>query len=465
MANKEIQILPLIQHALEVGNRCVKEVSYSEHERIGKQMMMYGATCTAAYELDAVEAGMKRTLLNPIPGDLNALASEAKALLQIWKDKMGEVSIYRNRDYQKYPKIEEDEIRNVRKKYEWVEMITPGKALPTNFDSLDYAYKMYDIIEMALNTIWKKLRSIIDDLKLMVENIQLRLQRWFGMIRAYTEEHWPSEKLRFLKRLERYLRENGDTKQSLQTFLEEFEMEYTDADRLGEVAILNEQIKNEKEPLAYLLSQRDKLSQAQLKSHMKFVVCLKLLRQRIELYDLRQSATGAYKDLFTCRAAQELVTTLVPTISTYVDFRHGYQYAAFGMAMMDLGLTDAEKRNGVQLMNFVNEAFKEDIEQASTLTRLTGKLLGSRFGELDETTIKKTGFTTDEYEKLKDYYWLTFSIINKVLGREASQEGYAAYLHEEHKNTPDINDFVNYQNEGVKERLATLKRALENQNS
>jgi hypothetical protein len=96
------------------------------------------------------------------------------------------------------------------------------------------------------------------------------------------------------------------------------------------------------------------------------------------------------------------------------------------------------------------------------LTRLTGKLLGSRFGELDETTIKKTGFTTDEYEKLKDYYWLTFSIINKVLGREASQEGYAAYLHEEHKNTPDINDFVNYQNEGVKERLATLKRALEN---
>ena len=147
MANKEIEILPLILHALEVGNRCVKEVSYSEHERIGKQMMMYGATCTAAYELDVVEAGMKRTLLNPIPGDLNALASEAKALLQIWKDKMGEVSIYRNRDYQKYPKIEEDEILNVRKKYEWVEMITPGKALPTNFDSLDYAYKMYDIIE------------------------------------------------------------------------------------------------------------------------------------------------------------------------------------------------------------------------------------------------------------------------------------------------------------------------------
>jgi hypothetical protein len=71
--------------------------------------------------------------------------------------------------------------------------------------------------------------------------------------------------------------------------------------------------------------------------------------QEMELSVLRQPAVGAYADLFTSRAAQEMAELLAPTIAKYVDFEHGYQYGAWVKAMIDLKLIRTDKSNGINM--------------------------------------------------------------------------------------------------------------------
>ena len=210
----------------------------------------------------------------------------------------------------------------------------------------------------------------------------------------------------------------------------------------------------------FVFANRDQFTNDDIIRHMTFRNCRKLLLQQIERFDLQQPVPGAYGDLFTCRAAQDLTELLVPTIATYVDFKHGYQYAAWAMAMMDMKLIHADKRNSVQIMHFVNKHFGEQIDSATTLSRWTGKLFGARFGTLDICNLEKSGYTIEEFNKMQDFYWHSLSIINKVLGRNLQTENFAVYLYDEHSSVPDLKNYIDNGNEQFLDRLETLKQAL-----
>ena len=106
------------------------------------------------------------------------------------------------------------------------------------------------------------------------------------------------------------------------------------------------------------------------------------------------------------------------------------------MAMQDLGLVYNEERNGIQMRDFINKAYlKNDklIKDQKTLTDWTGKLLGSMFGAMDEHHLLGN-YSREDFEKMKDCYWLCLSIINKVVQLDLLELQFAPYLYEEHES-------------------------------
>ena len=114
------------------------------------------------------------------------------------------------------------------------------------------------------------------------------------------------------------------------------------------------------------------------------------------------------------------------------------------------------------MMNYINAVYKpkdEQIKDQTTLTKWTGKLLGQKFGMMDENYLKGN-FDNTDFEKLKDRYWLCLSIINKVVGYDLGELGFATYLYKEHERTPSINDYRNLEGQSIMERLAEIKSVI-----
>ena len=411
--------------------------------------------------MDEVEDEMHGTMLNLYPMDYSLLSVEVKGMLSMWDQVMSFSPILKHRDYLKYPPVELDDIQSVRDKYKGVEQLVNGGMISGLFiDLCDYVYKMYDIIRLGLNTIFEKLCNLARDVKMLEENSELRVKRWLCMERKYKEVSWENDREKFLRTLNHYIAMHGNTKQTLENFLH-----YVDVIAVNRqpklLGLLNEHYLNDDNYVMFVFANRDQFTNDDIIRHMSFRNCRKLLLQQIERFDLQQPVPGAYGDLFTCRAAQELTELLVPTIATYVDFKHGYQYAAWAMAMMDMKLIHADKRNSVQIMHFVNKHFGEQIDSATTLSRWTGKLFGARFGTLDICNLEKSGYTIEEFNKMQDFYWHSLSIINKVLGRNLQTENFAAYLYDEHSSVPDLKNYIDNGNEQYLDRLETLKQALD----
>ncbi len=130
--------------------------------------------------------------------------------------------------------------------------------------------------------------------------------------------------------------------------------------------------------------------------------------------------------------------------------------------MQDLGLVYNDGRNGVQMRDFVNKAYLRNgkiIKDQKTLTDWTGKLLGSKFGAMDENNLLGN-YSKEDFGKMKDYYWLCLSIINKVVQMDLQELQFATYLHEEHENTPSITDYKNSEEQSIMERLSKLKSVI-----
>ncbi len=462
---QKLEIAPLLHHTLAVGRCCATERSWGTSDLFGKMIEFYGLTCVAANTMAEVEDEMRGTMLNLYPMDYSLLSVEVKGMLSMWEHVMSNSPILKHRDYQKYPPVEFDSIQSVREQYKGVEQLVDGGMISGLFiDVCDYVYKMYDIICLGLNTIFEKLCNLARDVKMLEENCELRVKRWLCMERKYKEVSWENDRERFLRELNHYVAEHGNSKQTLENFLH-----YVDTIAMNRqpklLGLLNEHYLNGDNYMMFVFTHRDQFTNDDIIRHMSFCNCRKLLLQQIERFDLQQPVPGAYGDLFTCRAAQELAELLVPTIATYVDFKHGYQYAGWAMAMMDMKLIHADKRNSVQIMHFVNKHFYEQIDSATTLSRWTGKLLGVRFGSLDEHSLKNTSYAVEDFNKIRDYYWLSLSIINKVLGRNLQTENFAAYLYKEHSNVPDLKNYIDNGNEQFLDRLETLKQALDGMQS
>ena len=108
-----------------------------------------------------------------------------------------------------------------------------------------------------------------------------------------------------------------------------------------------------------------------------------------------------------------------------------------------------------------NKYLKNDkpIKDQKTLTDWTGKLLGSKFGTMDENHLLGN-YSLEDFMKIKDYYWLCLSIINKVVQQNLEEKGFAPYLYKEHENTPSITDYKNSEGESIMDRLSILKSVI-----
>ena len=237
---------------------------------------------------------------------------------------------------------------------------------------------------------------------------------------------WEDDLERLVKEVEMFvtLRNHSREKETFQLFLERMEWEATDPHDIKVLADLNEWYLGGQRPAAFIVEHRDKLTIEDIARHFCFVRCRNLVLRKVESFDLLLPADEEYKTLFVNRASQELAFLLSTTIGMYVDFRHNYQYAA--------------------------------------LTDWTGKLLGSMFGAMDEHHLLGN-YSKEDFEKMKDCYWLCLSIINKVVQLDLQELQFAPYLYEEHENTPSFTDYKNSEGQSIMERLSILKSVIKDE--
>lgn len=187
---------------------------------------------------------------------------------------------------------------------------------------------------------------------------------------------------------------------ALEMFLKQLDRDATDLLSIEMLVTLNRLYLNGEDHLSYIFDHRHELKQEHITRHLCFISCRKLVEQEIELFDLRQPAPGADADLFTCRAAKELVELLNPAITDRVDFDYSYQFAAWVKAMMDLNLIysnkdENNKRNGTLIVNYVFKAFRERIDKSTLFSYINKE---------------------KEFEKIKDQYDLIMSICYSASG-------------------------------------------------
>lgn len=201
---------------------------------------------------------------------------------------------------------------------------------------------------------------------------------------------------------------------------------------------------NVSNPWVYIYRHRNELSQDELHSIFYRLHCKRQLENCITYFDLVKEPQ--HKLVFKNKAAEELVTMLMPTILRYEGFEHSYQYVVVLMVCDDLKLTQTENsRRGLEFKDYINLFLDEDchVKHPSTYNPYLNKLKGGHFGKLSKDNYYKTDYNDTEFEKLKDVYWYTLSLLNKVLCMEFPSVRFAGYLREEHPKTPSLKDFAN----------------------
>ena len=348
------------------------------------------------YEL---EKESRRTFLDLLGSDYERHITNFEAQRGALKRMLGRVPLFRDRDYQKYPPVAVDDILSVKEEFLPLEQLPfcgNMKAEEFYFDATKLAYKMYDMIFLGLEGIIKILQGMYAHQQLLPVSPEMRAKRWQRMMEDYCEHQWKEDKLFFEKRREDHIRQYGYDKTSLMELMNKIDTEGTNQLFGGIVSTLNWHYLEEDDHVSFIFENRNQLTWEQLTQHLKFIHIHKLLEEEIELLELRQPAVGAYADLFTNRAAQEMATLLAPVIARHVDFKYGYQYGAWVKAMVDLKLIRTDKRNGTAIFRFVNKMFGEQI---------------------DKTTLFRCLSNENDFEKIRDLYLSILSVVHQEIDR------------------------------------------------
>jgi len=466
--NDQENIERKLNHVLDMGKRIIDLYPHITcTERAALLLAMTAAVRQTAANMRTVAALLRKNLLNPFRIDYIDFARKIENLHKIWEEELKGAPIFHNLDTQSLPITNPNEIAL---KEDTDYDLTIRTSDEDNFDFLetriglmDNALLMCEAVDKGLEQIGKTLREIVDDYLKLKADCDKQDERLKKLEKQYVDLMWEDDQERFVSEVEEYTQVSGDkTKATYQRYLSRLDREATDPHDIKILAELNEWFLAEQPPAAFIVENQDKLTIEDLARHFRYVHCRHLLRLHVERFDLTLPADEEYKTLFVNRASQELAFLLATTIGVYVDFRYNYQYAALQMAMQDLGLVYNEERNGIQMRDFINKAYlKNDklIKDQKTLTDWTGKLLGSMFGAMDEQHLLGN-YSSEDFEKMKDCYWLCLSIINKVVQLDLQELQFAPYLHEEHENTPSFTDYKNSEGQSIMERLSELKSVI-----
>lgn len=466
--NDQENIERKLNHVLDMGKKIIDLYPHITcTERAAQLLAMTAAVRQIAANMRTVAALLRKNLLDPFRIDYTDFARKIENLHKIWEEELKGAPIFHNLDNQSLPIIDPTEIAL---KEDTDYDLTIRTSDENNFDFfetrvglMDNAPLMCEAVDIGLEQIGKTLREIVEDYLNLKADSDKQDKRLKELENLYVESMWEDDQERFISEVEEYTQVSGDkNKNTYQRYLMRLDREATDPHDIKILAELNEWFLDELRPAAFIVENRDKLTIEDLARHFRYVRCRHLLCRHVESFDLLQPADEEYKNLFISQAAQELAFLLATTIGTYVDFRHNYQYAALQMAMQDLGLIYNDSRNGVQMRDYVNKAYlKNDkpIKDQKTLTDWTGKLLGCKFGMMDEQHLQGN-FLLEDFEKLKDYYWQCLCIINKIVQIDLQELHFAPYLYSEHHNTPSITDYKNSEGQSIMERLSILKSAI-----
>ena len=466
--NDQENIERKLNHVLDMGKRIIDLYPHITcTERAALLLAMTAAVRQTAANMRTVAALLRKNLLDPFRIDYTDFARKVENLHKIWEEELKGAPIFHNLDTQSMPITNPHDIAL---KEDTDYDLTIRTSDEDNFDFLearvglmDNAPLMCEAVDKGLEQIGKTLREIVDDYLKLKADCDKQDERLKKLEKQYVDLMWEDDQERFVSEVEEYTQVSGDkTKATYQRYLSRLDREATDPHDIKVLAELNEWFLAEQRPAAFIVENRDKLTLEDIARHFRYVRCRHLLYLHVESFDLLLPADEEYKNLFVNRASQELAFLLSTTIGMYVDFRHNYQYAALQMAMQDLGLVYNEERNGIQMRDFINKAYlKNDklIKDQKTLTDWTGKLLGSMFGAMDEQHLLGN-YSSEDFEKMKDCYWLCLSIINKVVQLDLQELQFAPYLYEEHENTPSFTDYKNSEGQSIMERLSILKSVI-----
>lgn len=457
-----------LNHVLDMGKMIIDLYRHITcTERVGLMLAMTAAVRQVAANMRTVAALLRQNLLDPFGIDYTDYARKIENLQKIWCEELMGAPIVHNLDTLSRPITDPSEIAlKEDSEYNFVirtEAEDPFDFFETRIGLMNNAPLMCEAIDTGLEQLGNVLRGIVDDYLQLKGDREKQDECLRQLEEQYEELMWDNDEERFVDEVKEYTEVSGDKKQSTyKRFQSRLERQATDPHDNKVLAELNESYLEGQRPAFFIVENRDKLTIEDLARHFRFVRCRKLLCRHIERFDLLQPADEKYGILFKNKAAQELANLLKPTIAITVDFRFDYQYAALQMAMQDLCLIYRDKNNGLQMMEYINSVYKpkgEQIKDQTTLTKCTGKLLGNKFGTMDENNLKGNYNKTD-FEKLKDHYWLCLSIINKVVGYDLRKLGFAPYLYKEHERTPSISDYRNLEGQSIMERLSEIKSVI-----
>lgn len=467
--NDQENIERKLNHVLDMGKRIIDLYPHITcTERAALLLAMTAAVRQTAANMRTVAALLRKNLLDPFRIDYIDFARKIENLHKIWEEELKGAPIFHNLDNRSLPITNPNEIALKEDTDYDLSIRTSNEDhfdfLEARVGLMDNAPLMCEAIDKGLEQIGKTLREIVDDYMKLKSDCEKQDKCLKELEKQYEELMWEDDQDRFVREVEMFitLRNHSREQETFLLFLERMEWEATDPHDIKVLAELNEWYLSGQRPAAFIVENRDKLNIEDIARHFRFVRCRNLISQKVESFDLLLPADDEYKNLFVNHASQELAFLLATTIGLYVDFRHNYQYAALQMAMQDLGLIYNDGRNGIQMRDYINKAYlKNDklIKDQKTLTDWTGKLLGSMFGAMDERHLLGN-YSSEDFEKMKDYYWLCLSIINKVVQLDLQELQFAPYLHEEHENTPSITDYKNSEGQSIMERLSILKSAI-----
>jgi len=296
---------------------------------------------------------------------------------------------------------------------------------------LDSSVHLHKRISKELGVIMGMLEDIYQYDQSLRECIQEKYNKLYW---EYEENEWLSEREKFKENILYQIAGHESPLDRLKRYYPIFINEFSSSEQ---------GCANTPKPYNYIYRSRKELSQDDLHSIFYRLHCKRELENCIAYFDMVKEPE--HKLVFKNKAAEELVTMLMPIITQYNGFKHAYQHVVVLMVCDDLKLTQTDNsRRGADYVAYMNPLLKEEFwaSDSSTYNPHLRKLKGEHFGKLSKDNYYNTEYNDIEFEKLKDVYWYTLSVINKVLGVELPSGRFAGYLRAEHPKTPPIKDFA-----------------------
>lgn len=327
-------------------------------------------------------------------------------------------------------------------------------------------YKIFSKMKNSAGLADKILDSLAKLQADIEHNSQIRDDLWKKMNDDYVKNEWPDQKVTLEYRIRQEINDvenKGMTKlQILDRELKRLTIDHTSAVYKRELRELNQcVVTKNSHPIKVLMKNRKQLDEEDMSQFFCFFNSYKHISDAKET--LRLLGTSEYDLLYYNKAAQEYVEKLIPVLKQYGGLNDKGHYGILKIVLQELGLADAEKANGIQMMDFVNDKLIDDhaemLPRQDSITLMTGKLNKQTFARLGSEGIGRTKFNDKEYARVKEVYWRCFTILNYYRLVDINEVGYDNYLALPHPFTKTNDPWVNVGTD-TKNRLTFLAFVL-----